>query len=586
METKLSLYNTLTRRKELFEPLNEGRVGMYVCGPTVYGDPHLGHARPSITFDLMFRYLKALGYKVRYVRNITDVGHLEHDADEGEDKIAKKARLEQLEPMEVAHYYTERYHKAMEQLNVLTPSIEPHASGHIMEQIDFVQRIFDAGYAYESNGSVYFDVEKYNKDYHYGKLSGRNLEDIVANTRDLDGQGDKRHSYDFALWKKAAPEHIMRWKSPWSDGFPGWHMECSAMSCKYLGEQFDIHGGGMDLMFPHHECEIAQATAALGKDSARYWVHNNMFTIDGQKMGKSYGNFITMEQLFNGEHPKLEQPYSPMTIRFFILQAHYRSTLDFSNAALQAAEKGFDRLMKGVETLNKIDTNYRLQDLIHKICNVLDMIKYTLYQGNLEISDNAKQILRDKISQCVLDSNSDLKALGEFCKYWKSFKDGQNLSRSVLDPRDDDFYLLVAEIHNIDTLLEEFINVTDLEKRCREAMDDDLNSPMVISAMFDWVRIINQIAEGQQTISEADLAELKRIVNLYVFDILGLRNEKQEGAAAGGDMLAKVVDMILAVRQDAKTNKDWATSDKIRNELTAIGIRVKDRKDGVDWEIE
>ena len=491
METKLSLYNTLTRRKEIFEPLNEGRVGMYVCGPTVYGDPHLGHARPSITFDLMFRYLKALGYKVRYVRNITDVGHLEHDADDGEDKIAKKARLEELEPMEVAHYYTERYHKAMEQLNVLSPSIEPHASGHIMEQIDFVQRIFDAGYAYESNGSVYFDVEKYNEVYNYGKLSGRNLDDIVANTRDLDGQSDKRHSYDFALWKKAAPEHIMRWKSPWSDGFPGWHMECSAMSCKYLGEQFDIHGGGMDLMFPHHECEIAQATAALGKDSARSWVHNNMITIDGQKMGKAYGNFITMEQLFNGEHPKLEQPYSPMTIRFFVLQAHYRSTLDFSNAALQAAEKGFDRLMKGMETL-----------------------------GKLKASATSS------------------------------------------------------------------VEIADLEKRCSEAMNDDLNSPMVISALFDYVRIINQIAEGQQTISEADLAELKRVFDLYVYEILGLRNEKQEGVAGGSDMLGKVVDMILAVRQDAKANKDWATSDKIRNELTAIGIRVKDRKDGVDWEIE
>ena len=493
MESKLFLYNTLTRRKEAFEPLNEGRVGMYVCGPTVYGDPHLGHTRPAVTFDLMFRYLKSLGYKVRYVRNITDVGHLEHDADEGEDKIAKKARLEQLEPMEVAHYYTERYHKAMEQLGVLSPSIEPHASGHIMEQIDFVQRIFDAGYAYESNGSVYFDVEKYNKTYHYGKLSGRNLDDIVANTRDLDGQSDKRNSYDFALWKKASPEHIMRWRSPWSDGFPGWHMECSAMSCKYLGEQFDIHGGGMDLMFPHHECEIAQATAALGKDSARYWVHNNMITIDGKKMGKSYGNFITLEELFNGTHPKLEQPYSPMTVRFFVLQAHYRSTLDFSNAALQAAEKGFDRLMKGVETLAKL-------------------------------------------------------------------KPAAATSEGIV--------------------------VADLEKRCQEAMDDDLNSPIVISALFDYVRIINQIAEGQATISEADMAELKRVFDLYVFDILGLKNEKAEGASAGGDMLAKVVDMILAVRQDAKAAKDWATSDKIRNELTAIGIRVKDRKDGVDWEIE
>ena len=493
MDSKLYLYNTLTRRKEEFEPINEGRVGMYVCGPTVYGDPHLGHARPSITFDLMFRYLKALGYKVRYVRNITDVGHLEHDADEGEDKIAKKARLEQLEPMEVAHYYTERYHKAMEQLNVLTPSIEPHASGHIIEQIDFVKRIFEAGYAYESNGSVYFDVEKYNKDYHYGKLSGRNLEDIVANTRDLDGQSDKHNSFDFALWKKASPEHIMRWPSPWSDGFPGWHMECSAMSCKYLGEQFDIHGGGMDLMFPHHECEIAQATAALGKDSARYWVHNNMITIDGQKMGKSYGNFITMEQLFGGEHPKLEQAYSPMTIRFFILQAHYRSTLDFSNAALQAAEKGFDRLMKGVETLGKLKPSA------------------TSSEG---------------------------------------------------------------------------ISVAELEQRCADAMNDDLNSPMVISALFDYVRIINQVAEGQATISAEDLEQMRRVFNLYVFDVLGLRNEKQEGASAGGDMLSKVVDMILAVRQDAKAAKDWATSDKIRNELTAIGIRVKDRKDGVDWEIE
>ena len=285
MDSKLVLYNTLTRRKEEFEPLTPGRVGMYVCGPTVYGDPHLGHARPAVTFDLLFRYLKASGYKVRYVRNITDVGHLEHDADDGEDKIAKKARLEQLEPMEVAHYYTERYHRAMDALNVETPSIEPCASGHIIEQIEFVKRILADGYAYVSNGSVYFDVEKYNGKYHYGRLSGRNLEDIVANTRELDGQSDKRHSYDFALWKKAAPEHIMHWPSPWGEGFPGWHMECSAMSTKYLGERFDIHGGGMDLMFPHHECEIAQSTAALGHDSARFWVHNNMITINGQKMG-------------------------------------------------------------------------------------------------------------------------------------------------------------------------------------------------------------------------------------------------------------------------------------------------------------
>ena len=338
MESKLVLYNTLTRRKEEFEPLTPGRVGMYVCGPTVYGDPHLGHARPAVTFDLLFRYLKASGYKVRYVRNITDVGHLEHDADEGEDKIAKKARLEQLEPMEVAHYYTERYHRAMEALNVETPSIEPYASGHIIEQIEFVKKILADGFAYESNGSVYFDVEKYNRKYNYGRLSGRNLDDIVANTRELDGQSDKRHSYDFALWKKASPEHIMRWPSPWSEGFPGWHMECSAMSTRYLGERFDIHGGGMDLMFPHHECEIAQSTAALGHDSARYWVHNNMITINGQKMGKSLGNFITLEELFTGSHKLLAQAYSPMTIRFFVLQAQYRSTLDFSNCLLYTSD--------------------------------------------------------------------------------------------------------------------------------------------------------------------------------------------------------------------------------------------------------
>ena len=489
-KSKLVLYNTLTRKKEEFVPLVPQRVGMYVCGPTVYGDPHLGQTRPAITFDLLFRYLKAEGYKVRYVRNITDVGHLEHDADEGEDKIAKKARLEQLEPMEVAHYYTERYKHYMSKLGVLSPSIEPHASGHIIEQIDFVKRIFDAGYAYESNGSIYFDVEKYNNDHRYGILSGRNLDDIVTDTRKLDGQDDKKHSYDFALWKKAAPEHIMRWPSPWSDGFPGWHMECSAMSTKYLGEQFDIHGGGMDLMFPHHECEIAQSTAALGKDSARYWVHNNMITINGQKMGKSLGNFITLEQLFTGNHPILEQAYTPMTIRFFVLQAHYRSTLDFSNDALQAAEKGLDRLMKGVEALAKIKPS----------------------------------------------------------------------ATSTVD-------------------------VEDLERRCAEAMADDLNSPMVISALFDWVRIINQAVEGQQTFTAEDIEKLTAIVNRYVFDILGLRNEK--AAEAGGkDMVSPLVDMLLTMRMEAKANKDWTTSDKIRDNLTAIGIRVKDRKDGFDWEIE
>ena len=491
MDTKLTIYNTLTRRKEAFEPLTPGRVGMYVCGPTVYGDPHLGHARPAVTFDLLFRYLKASGYRVRYVRNITDVGHLEHDADEGEDKIAKKARLEQLEPMEVAHYYTERYRRAMEALNVLSPSIEPHASGHIIEQIAFVQRILDAGFAYVSNGSVYFDVEKYDAAHRYGILSGRNLEDIVANTRELDGQGDKRHSYDFALWKKAAPEHIMRWPSPWSDGFPGWHMECSAMSTKYLGERFDIHGGGMDLMFPHHECEIAQSTAALGHDSARYWVHNNMITINGQKMGKSLGNFITLDELFSGSHRLLAQAYTPMTVRFFVLQAHYRSTLDFSNEALQAAEKGLDRLMKGIEALDKV----------------------------------------------------------------------KPAAVSTVDP-------------------------AELETRCRAAMDDDLNSPMVISALFDWVRTINSLVDGKQTIAAEDLERLKATVHRYAFDILGLRDEKAAGAASGRDYVTPLVEMLLAERMQARAAKDWAASDRIRDGLAAAGIRVKDRKDGSDWELE
>ena len=490
MKSNLILYNTLSRKKEEFVPYNPPFVGMYVCGPTVYGDPHLGHARPAITFDLLFRYLKASGYKVRYVRNITDVGHLEHDADEGEDKIAKKARLEQLEPMEVAQYYTERYHDAMRALGVLPPSIEPHASGHIIEQIEYIKRILDNGYAYISNGSVYFNVEAYNKKYHYGRLSGRNLEDIVTNTRTLDGQDDKRNSYDFALWKKAAPEHIMHWPSPWSEGFPGWHMECSAMSAKYLGERFDIHGGGMDLMFPHHECEIAQSTAACGHDSARYWIHNNMVTINGQKMGKSLGNFITLEQLFTGNHPLLEKAYSPMTIRFFILQAHYRSTLDFSNAALTAAEKGLYRLMKGVETLGKLKAS----------------------------------------------------------------------ERSTVD-------------------------VSDLEKRCREAMDDDLNSPMVISALFDWVRVINQVADGPQQLSEEDLKRLRETVSLYVFDILGLRDEKS-ASAAGNDKVAPLVELLLEMRQKAKAEKNWGFAALIRDRLTALGIRVKDRKDGVDWEIE
>ena len=490
MEPQFSLYNTLSRRKEVFEPLTEGRVGMYVCGPTVYGDPHLGHARPAVTFDLLFRYLRSLGYKVRYVRNITDVGHLEQDADEGEDKIAKKARLEQLEPMEVAHYYTERYRNAMTQLGVLSPSIEPHASGHIIEQIEFVKRILEEGFAYISNGSVYFDVEKYNQQHHYGCLSGRNLDDIVLGTRELDGQSDKHHSFDFALWKKASPEHIMRWPSPWSDGFPGWHMECSAMSTKYLGERFDIHGGGMDLMFPHHECEIAQSTAALGHDSARYWVHNNMITINGQKMGKSLGNFITLEELFTGSHKMLAQAYTPMTIRFFVLQAHYRSTLDFSNEALQAAEKGLDRLMKGIEALGKI----------------------------------------------------------------------KPAATSTVNP-------------------------AELERRCAEAMADDLNSPMVISALFDWVRTINSAIEGKETFTAEDLEALKATIHRYAFEVLGLQDERTT-ATTGRDRVTPLVEMLLEERLKARAAKDWAASDRIRDGLAAAGIRVKDRKDGTDWELE
>ncbi|PIF05853.1 MAG: cysteine--tRNA ligase [Draconibacterium sp.] len=353
MKDQLLIYNTLTRKKEKFQPLVKGRVGLYVCGPTVYSESHLGHARPYITFDLLYRYFKYIGYKVRYVRNITDVGHLENEeAGSGEDKITKKARLEQLEPMEVVQKYMNSFHKNMEELNVLPPGIEPRASGHILEQQQMIEQILENGFAYESNGSIYFDVEKYNEKHHYGVLSGRNLEDIKTNTRKLDGQDEKRNSFDFALWKKASPEHIMRWSSPWSDGFPGWHLECSVMSTKYLSEHFDIHGGGMDLTFPHHECEIAQNMASRGTAAVRYWMHNNMITINGQKMARSLGNFIALQQLFTGDHPLLQKAYSPMTIRFFILQAHYRSTIDFSNEALQAAEKGLERLMTAVETLN------------------------------------------------------------------------------------------------------------------------------------------------------------------------------------------------------------------------------------------
>ncbi|MDD3741290.1 MAG: cysteine--tRNA ligase [Bacteroidales bacterium] len=488
MQNKLFLYNSLSRKKEEFVPLNFPFVGMYVCGPTVYGDAHLGHARPAITFDLLFRYFKHLNYKVRYVRNITDVGHLENDADQGEDKIGKKARIEKLEPMEVVQYFSDRYHVEMNKLNTLTPSIEPRASGHIIEQIEMTKKILEAGYAYEINGSVYFDVEKYNKKYNYGKLSGRVLEDLIANTRELDGQSEKRNNFDFALWKKASPEHIMKWPSPWSLGFPGWHLECSAMGHKYLGEKFDIHGGGMDLLFPHHECEIAQNTIAVGENSVKYWIHNNMITINGQKMGKSLGNFITLDDLFNGTNKVLKKAYSPMTIRFFILQAHYRSTLDFSNEALQAAEKGLARLMKGVETLNKIKASTE----------------------------------------------------GKF-------------------------------------------NASELKTKCYDAMNDDLNSPIVIAHLFDALKTINAIDAGTENIDDTNLNILKEVYNIFLFDILGLKNDNQQ--AGNNEMLKEVVDMVLYLRMQAKANKDYATSDFIRNELTKIGITVKDKKDGFEWEV-
>ena len=415
----LVIYNTLHRQKERFQPIAAPNVGMYVCGPTVYGDPHLGHARPAITFDILFRYLQHIGYKVRYVRNITDVGHLEHDADEGDDKIEKKARLEQLEPMEIAQFYTNRYHDAMRALNVLPPSIEPRATGHIIEQEELVKEILANGYAYESNGSIYFDVAKYDKDHKYGILSGRNLNDMINNSRELNGVGEKRNQTDFALWKRAMPEHIMRRPSPWSEGFPGWHCECTAMGRKYLGKHFDIHGGGMDLVFPHHECEIAQAVAAQGDQMVKYWMHNNMITINGQKMGKSLNNFITLEQFFTGNHETLQQAYSPMTIRFFILSAHYRGTVDFSNEALQAAQKGYEKLMNGIEDLKHIQTAKTSDENTKKFVSTLRQKCYDAMNDDLMtpavISNlfEACHIVNLLIDHKAQISEEDLKELSE-----------------------------------------------------------------------------------------------------------------------------------------------------------------------------
>jgi cysteinyl-tRNA synthetase len=488
MQHPLYITNSLTRQKENFIPINAPFVGLYVCGPTVYGEAHLGHARPYITFDVLYRYLSHLGYKVRYVRNITDVGHLENDADEGEDKIAKKARLEQLEPMEVVELYTGSFHESMRELNNNAPSIEPRASGHIIEQIEMIKKIIANGYAYESNGSVYFDVINYSASNDYGKLSGRVIEELIAGAgnerRELEGQSEKRNPSDFALWKKASPEHIMRWPSPWSDGFPGWHIECSAMSSKYLGETFDIHGGGMDLLFPHHESEIAQSKGSCGKAPVKYWMHNNMITINGQKMGKSLGNFITLKQFFTGDHKLLEKAYTPMAIRFFILQAHYRSTLDFSNEGLIAAEKAFQRIINAIDTLEKLNPS---------------------------------------------DSST--------------------------------------------------VSVAELEQKCFDAMNDDLNTAIVLSHLFEAVRIINSANAGTESLTVADIDKLKSLMNLFVFDILGLKREEKKS----DDDMDGLMNLLLSIRAQAKANKDFATSDKIRDELIKLNFTIKDGKDGSTW---
>jgi len=484
MEQNLFVYNTLSRKKEKFIPINPPHVGMYVCGPTVYSDPHMGNARTYISFDLIFRYLTYLGYKVRYVRNITDAGHLEGDAgDQGEDKIEKKAKLAQLEPMEIVQKYTLGFHEVMQILNVLPPSIEPTATGHIIEQIELVKLILENGFAYEVDGSIYFDVEKYNKTQDYGILSRRNLEDLINNTRDLGGQSEKRGPLDFALWIKAKPEHLMKWPSPWSTGFPGWHLECSAMSNKYLGKQFDIHGGGLDLVPTHHTNEIAQSMAACHTNPAKYWVHTNMLTVNGQKMSKSLGNSFLPHELFTGQNSILNKGYSPMMVRFFMLQAHYRSTLDFSNDAMEASDKGFKRLMNA----------------------------FTL-----------------------LDS------------------------------------LTAAPSGEVD--------IAPLLQRCYDAMNDDFNSPVLIAELFEASRIINSVHDGKLKIDEKNLGLLKQLMNDFILDVLGLKNEQ----AADND-LPNVMNMIVGLRVEAKQNRDYATSDKIRDGLQKIGFQLNDGKEGTTW---
>jgi cysteinyl-tRNA synthetase len=484
----LKIYNSLSGEKEVFKPIHEGNVGMYVCGPTVYSNVHLGNVRTFMSFDVIFRYFLHLGFKTRYVRNITDVGHIVDDVDDGEDKIAKKARLEQLEPMEVVQQYTVDFHEILNLFNFLPPSIEPTATGHIIEQIEIVKKIIDKGLAYEVNGSVYFDVVKYNETNNYGILSGRNIEDMLANTRDLDGQGDKKNSQDFALWKKAEPQHIMRWPSPWSDGFPGWHLECTAMSTKYLGNHFDIHGGGMDLKFPHHECEIAQNEACTGHTPVNYWMHANMLTLNGKKMAKSTGNNILPREILTGKNPNLSKAFSPSVVRFFVLQAHYRSNLDFTNDAILAAEKGFYRLMEAVDGLKTI---------------------------------NPSPI-------------------------------------STLD-------------------------ITSWKQNCYDAMNDDFNSPILIAQLFEAVRFINLLKDNSATITAEDLKDFTKTVNAFVFDVLGLKDEKTIGT--NNDKLEGVIHMLINMRNEARANKDFAMSDQIRDQLIVLGIQLKDGKDGTSFSI-
>ena len=485
----LKIYNSLSGEKEIFTPIHEGNVGMYVCGPTVYSNVHLGNVRTFMSFDVIFRYFLHLGYKTRYVRNITDVGHIVDDVDDGEDKIAKKARLEQLEPMEVVQQYTVDFHEILNLFNFLPPSIEPTATGHIIEQIEIVKKIIDNGLAYEINGSVYFDVVKYNKTNNYGILSGRNIDDMLANTRDLDGQGDKKNAQDFALWKKAEPQHIMRWPSPWSDGFPGWHLECTAMSTKYLGNHFDIHGGGMDLKFPHHECEIAQNQACTGHTPVNYWMHANMLTLNGKKMAKSTGNNILPREILTGENPNLSKAFSPSVARFFILQAHYRSNLDFTNDAILAAEKGFHRLMEAMDGLAAIKPS----------------------------------------------------------------------STSTLD-------------------------IASWKQNCYDAMNDDFNSPILIAQLFEGVRFINLLKDNSATLKAEDLKIFTNAMNTFVFDVLGLKDEKAIGN--NNDKLEGVVQMLINMRMEARANKDFAMSDQIRDQLIALGIQLKDGKEGTTFSIQ